>query len=97
MKVFGLNNPSDICTKTNSLSDINHHVNAVMCTGSVLPPRLQGRFSTRQSKNRKPNLTDAAAWEANKIHAATEEVSNQVQFKSKHMAPDRVGDVLASQ
>ena len=53
---------------------------------------MPGSFSTRESKNRKPNLTGAAAWEANKAHAATEEVSKQVQFKSKNMAPDRVGD-----
>ena len=44
---------------------------------------LPGSFSTRESKNRKPNLTGAAAWEANKTRAATEEVSNQAQFKSK--------------
>ena len=92
VKVLGLNNPSDMCTKTNLPSDFNHHIDAVMCRGSVLPPRLQGSFSTRESKNRKPNLTGAAVWEANKAQAATEEVSKQVQFKSKNMAPDRVGD-----
>jgi len=61
VKVLGLNNPSDMCTKTNSRSDINHHIDAVMCKGSVLPPRLPGSFSTRESKNRKPNFTGAAA------------------------------------
>ena len=77
---------------TNSPSDIHHHIDAVMCRGSTLPPRLQGEFSTRESKNRKPDLAEAAAWESKKTRAASEEVSKQVQFKSTNLAPDQVGD-----
>ena len=74
---------------TNSPSDIHHHIDAVMGRGSTLPPRLQGEFSTRESKNRKPDHAEAAAWESKKTRAASEEVSKQVQFKSTNLAPGR--------